>query len=141
MPLDRYTSQHDAVISFKEFPGIFFTTKEGGEAQNEVSQQFPGGGGPPENITGPTTVTPVTITKPAEFAVDAPIIAWAKAWDRGVRVELTLIVQPVSSEGVPVGTPDYYHGCAKTSLSPRSVTKGSAEVSMLSITLQPRYIA
>ena len=141
MGLDRYSSQHDALVYFQEFPGIFFTTKEGGEPQNEVTQQHPGGGGAPENITGPTTVTAVTVTKPREAAVDGAIIAWAKAWDRGVRRELTLIVQPVTSEGLPLGAPDVYKGCAKTTLTPRSVTKGSAEASMLSIAIQPRYLA
>ena len=141
MAINDFSAQHDALIYFQEFPGIFFTSKEGGDSQNDVTQTFPGGGGPPVNVSGPTTITPVTVSKPMDPIVDAPLKAWARAWDLGVRQELTLVVQPTTSEGLPVGEPDIHIGCAKTTVTRANATKGSAETRTFSISVQPRSMA
>jgi hypothetical protein len=128
------------VIYFEEFPTVLFTSKEGGGTTNENSQIFPGGRGAPVNVNGPSTVEAVTVTKPHDPVADAPLYAWVRAWDAGVRRELTLVVQPVTAVGVPSGPPQRYVGCAKTTFTPPSATRGSAEVAMVSLVVQPRRL-
>lgn len=135
---DQYHAQHQYICYFSEFPASKFTQVSGGEAQNDVSQQFPGGQQAPQNIVGPTTVSQVSLQKPYDHVVDQPLDQWAAAWDRGVHQELTLIKQPVNSEGVPAGKATTFIGCAKQSYKEPDLETGSSEAAMLEITVQPR---
>lgn len=135
---NNFHAQHNYVAYFVGLEGSKFTSKSGGAAENDVNQQFPGGGQTPENIIGPTTISEVQLSKPYDHIKDAALDAWANAWDKGDREELTLIVEQVDAEGVPVGKTDTYIGCAKRSYSQPDVEAGSSETAMLEVTVQPR---
>ena len=143
MPVTQpnYSSQHNRLIRFAEFPQILFNTKEGGEIQTETTQQHPGGSGPPVTVDGPTTVTPITVTKPYDPIVDKPLVILAKARSRGVKRLLTLLDDSVDAAGVLSGDKLVYMECTITSFVPPATSKGSAEAGMISITIQPRYLA
>ncbi|MFU8805692.1 MAG: hypothetical protein ACNA8W_17900 [Bradymonadaceae bacterium] len=134
---NTFHATNDYVAYFVEFPASIFTSVSGGESTNEVTQQFGGGAKSPTNIVGPTTVSAVTLQKPYDHVKDAPLDIWASAWDKGIRRQLTLIVQPLTSEGIPVGKARTYLACAKTSYRHPDVNAGSAETAMLDVTVQP----
>lgn len=135
---DEFHAQHNYIAYFTQFPASKFTQVTGGEAQNDVTQQFPGGGDSPKNIVGPTTIQQVQLQKPYDHVVDQPLDQWAALWRKGVHQELTLVKQPVDSEGVPVGSATTFVGCALQSYSEPDVERGSSESAMLEITVQPR---
>lgn len=137
-----FGTEHQFVAYFAQFPASKFTSVTGGDSTNDVNQQFPGGGGPPVNIIGPSKVSAVQLSKPYDHVVDKDLNAWAAAWDAGAMQELTLIVQPVTSEGTPVpgAASRIYHGCAKQSYKHPDVNVGSANTAMLQITVQPRRV-
>lgn len=138
---DRYSSQHQVRAYFTEFPGIYFTGIEGGAAVNEVTDQFPGGSPVPEQVTGPTTIEQVTLTKPFEPIADEPLQIWVRAWDAGARKRLTLVKEYITSEGVPVGKQTRFMECAKVSYKDPDFNRGSAEVANITLIVKPRYIA
>lgn len=135
MPSGKH-SQDEYLVYFSEFSNIKFTEMSGGEATNDTTVQH-NGGGDKEVIEGPSEVSEVTVQKPYDHLTDAPLDQWNRAWQNGVRRKLTLIRQPVNSEGVPVGEADTYVGCARTSYSKPDVSKGSSDTAMLEISVQP----
>lgn len=134
---NNFRSQNQYLCWFAEFPQIKFTSKSGGDRSSDTTQQHPGGGGPPENIDGPVEISEVTVSKPAEPLKDAPLLQWARAWQNGIEQKLTLIVQPVTSEGVPEGEPDRYLGCSLSTESKPELSKGSSDTAMYELTVQP----
>lgn len=140
MSIDSFHTQHDYVSWFVEYPAAKFQTKSGGNIAGQGSQTFPGGGGPPKNLDGPSSTGPITITKGLDHVIDRGLIAWAKAWHNGIRRKLTLICQPVNELGIPVGEADTYLRCSLNDFSKPDLNKGSAELATLSITVQPETI-
>lgn len=136
---DLKHSQDEYLAYFAEFPQSKFTSVSGGERTNETSTEHTGGGGK-INIDGPADVSEVTLQKHYDHARDAPLDAWDKAWQNGVRKRLTLIVQPVNSEGIPVGKADTYINCSRSSYSKPDVSKGSSDPAMLEITVNPEDV-
>lgn len=142
--MNNYYTTHDLRVWFAEFPTIFFTTKTGGTSQNEVTQTFPGGSRSPVNVPGPTSVEQVTLGKPHDPVIDNALLAWAQSWDRGLaRRKLTLICQPVDAMGLPLpgAAPVSYYGCAKVSMKVPDLGRGSAEVAMLELVVQPESMS
>ncbi|MFG0245744.1 MAG: hypothetical protein ACF8MF_06820 [Phycisphaerales bacterium JB052] len=136
--LNRFSAQHNALVYIQEFPNIFFTSKTGGNVTREVTQRHPGDGTSPVNVPGPTNVEQLTLEKPYDAVKDMPLEVWATGWDNGLEAEVTVVVQPVTSEGVPAGKSDQYLGCALVTFAKPDVNRGSAEAKVLSVTLQPR---
>jgi hypothetical protein len=134
---ENFHAQGQYVCYFAEFPQSKFTSKTGGEEQNDVNQVHPGGNGDPVNVEGPTTVNAVTLQKPYDLILDQPLNTWSRLWSQGVKQPLTLIVQPVTSEGIPAGEPDTYVGCSRQSFKKPDVSSGSSEAGMLEISVQP----
>ena len=134
---NSFRSQHEYISYFVEFPGSKFTSVTGGDVQNDVTQQFPGGSGPPENIDGQTTVAQLTLSKPYDTIKDQPILQWSRLWSAGAKTPLTLIKQPVNAAGVPVGEAETFLQCARVSLKTPDVNKGSSDTAMLEVTVQP----
>lgn len=139
MSLENKRDNSRFLIFFREFPGVFFATKSGGAVQRTVTQRQPAGPGfgGPVNVPGPTTVSAVTVTKDYDTVRDTALEVWAKQWDLGVHVELTLVVQPVTVAGVPDGKPDTYAGCALVEFSKPDVDRQGGGVAVLSIQVQP----
>ncbi|MDZ7703363.1 MAG: hypothetical protein U5L04_02635 [Trueperaceae bacterium] len=131
-----FHSQHQYIAYFAEFPQSRFTSVSGGDSESDITQQH-GGGGEIQNIVGPETVSAVTLQKPHDHVIDQPLHQWNRAWKNGVHQELTLIVQPVSSEGIPLGEPDVYKGCARQSYSKPDVNRGASDTAILEISVQP----
>jgi len=142
MPLgiDTFHAQHDYVSWFVEFPASKFTSVTGGNITGDNTQQFPGGGGPPKNIDGPTRIGQVTASKPLDHIVDGGLKTWARAWHNGIRVKLTLIKQPVNAAGLPNGEPVTYSRCSLVDFAFPDVNKGSAEASVMTIIVQPETL-
>lgn len=137
----NFSSQHNHRIRFVEIPGVFFETKEGGETSNETTQRFPGGGGPPVTISGPTSTGQVTLTKSFDPIADQALLQWIRQWDAGVHQTLTLLIEQTSSSGVPLSVPpQMYHRCAKVSFTPPSASKGSAEANTITLVVQPELL-
>lgn len=136
---DNFHSQHEYLAYFAEFPNIRFTAVSGGDLQTEGNKVFPGGSQTPRNVDGPTQVTDVTISKPAEDVVDAPLRAWANAWKNGARVQLTLVVLRVDSTGLPLpGAPARtYLRCSHRTLTSPTVERGGATVATLQLVVAP----
>lgn len=134
---DNFRSTHRFIAYFAQFPDIKFTGKTGGEESNEVNQVFPGGSNVPVNVEGPTTTGQVTLSKPWDAVKDVPILAWNRRWSKGVKLPLTLIVQPVSAAGIPDGGPDTYVGCSRVSVTPPELSRGGGEEAMLEVVVQP----
>ncbi|MFB6374483.1 MAG: hypothetical protein ABEN55_15495 [Bradymonadaceae bacterium] len=135
--MPNYSSQDEFVAYFAEFPHIKFTDVSGGDEQNDINLQHPGGGGDPEPVEGPTEVGEVTASKPYEPAKDAALILWNKAYSEGVRKKLTLVVQPTTAAGIPDGPPTRYVNCARSSFSTPDVSQGASDTAMLEVTVQP----
>lgn len=134
---DFFRSQHGFVAYFAQFPNIKFTNVSGGEESNEVNQVFPGGTNVPVNIDGPPTVGQVTATKPWDSISDTALEVWSRNWSAGIKLPLTLIIQPVTAAGIPDGGPETYNGCSRVSFKRPDVSRGSAEEAMLEIVVQP----
>lgn len=136
---DNFHSTHDYVAFFAEFPAIRFTNVSGGDLTMDGQKVYSGGARFPRNINGPANVTDVTVTKPAEDIVDAPIRAWAAAFARGVVVPLTLVVQRITPAGLPApGAPvRTYLRCAFRTIAAPPMERGSANAAILSITIAP----
>jgi hypothetical protein len=135
---NNFISEHDSVIYFTQFPGVFFTDLSGGEDRRDVGLAHTGvNGEPPEPIDGPSEVGQVTVMKPYDPVRDAPLDAWAAAYRRGIKLRITCVKQPTTSEGVPFGKPDTYLKCSLVSYKRPNVRKGSSETAMLEIVLQP----
>lgn len=135
---NHFHSSHDYVAYFREYPESVFTSVTGGEATNEVTQQFGGGRQSPDLIYGPTSISAVTLQKPYDHVKDASLDRWSANWSRGIRQELTLIVQPVTSEGIPIGAARTFVGCGRQSYKRPDVTSGAAATAMLDIVVQPQ---
>lgn len=136
---DDFHSQHEYLAFFQEFPQIRFTAVSGGDAQTEGNKVFPGGSQTPRNVDGPTQITDVTISKPAEDVVDAPLRAWAAAWKRGIRQQLTLVVLRVGPTGLPLpGAPARtYLRCSHRTTTHPTVERGGATVATLQMVVAP----
>jgi len=135
--LNTFHNQGAYVCYFVEFPQSKFTQKSGGEETNDVTQVHPGGGGDPVNVEGRTTVGQVTLQKPYDLILDGPLNQWSRLWSQGIKKPLTLIVQPVTSQGIPLGEPDVYVGCSRQSFKHPDVQTDSSSAAMLEITVQP----
>ncbi|MEM1347990.1 MAG: phage tail protein [Myxococcota bacterium] len=140
MPQDNYRSQHRYKVWINEFPAIFFTTLSGGDTTTEVTQVHPGNREFPVNIPGPVTIEQLTLGKPYDSIKDNALIAWARAWDRGVQVPVTVVKQAVNAAGIPDGPRTSFLRCAKVTLNEPDVGRGSAEAAMLELTLQPEQV-
>ena len=86
---------------------------------------------------GPTTIGQVSLQKPYDLIRDIPLELWSAAWSKGVKVPLTLIIQPVNAMGIPEGKADTFTGCSRVSFKKPEVTRGSADEAMLEMVLQP----
>jgi hypothetical protein len=136
---DNYTSQHNFIGYFAEFPESKFTSVSGGDSQSDITQQHGGGGGI-HNIVGPETVSSLTLQKPYDAVKDAGLDEWNARWKEGIHQQLTLIVQQVTSEGVPTGSARTYKGCARQSYNPPDLNRGSSDTAMLEVTVQPEEL-
>lgn len=136
---DNFHTQHEYVGYFQEFPQIRFTSVSGGDLQTEGNKVFPGGSQTARNVDGPTQVTDLTLSKPAEDVVDAPLRAWAAAWARGARTQLTFVVLRVDSTGLPLpGAPARtYLRCSHRTLTSPTLERGGATVATLSLVVSP----
>ena len=134
------SSKDAGLIYFTLFPTILWSSKTGGGSNSENTQIFEGGKRVPTNIGGPTTVEQVVLTKPYDPIRDRDILSWVAAWDRGIREELTLIVQPTNSAGVPAGKRQMLKGCAKINFKLPDIERGSSEAAMLELTVQPTQL-
>lgn len=138
MPL---RSQAEYIVSIAEFPGIYFQQMTGGARSNEVTRVHPGGRpGSTKNIYGRSSVEDITITKSYDPVTDLKLLAWDKAWSRGVRRPLTIVKQPVTAAGIPDGPPETYLRCGRVNFTPPDTATESAEDATLSITLAPEDV-
>lgn len=136
---DQTHSQDEYVCYFREFPESKFTSMSGGEFSNETSLEHKGGGDKTV-IEGPAEVTEVTLRKHYDHAQDQGLDQWNKAWQNGKRQKLTLVKQPVNSEGTPVGQADTYLRCSRSSYKKPDVSSGSSDAAMLEVTVQPEDV-
>jgi len=134
---DDFYTQDTAYIYIEEFPQILFTSKAGGESTNEVTQVFPGGRGAPKNVHGSPTTGQITLTKPHDPVADAPLFLWNRAWQSGIQRKLNVTVQPINAAGVPIGAPQKFRGCSRTSFRGPDFTRGTSEAATVEIVLQP----
>lgn len=140
--LNNFGPEHNFICYFVELPLVRFTSKTGGELQREVTQQHAGGMSAPENIRGPQTVGQVTLTKPYDFILDKALRLFFQAAIGGIGdADLTLVCQPVTSEGIPRGPAQTYMNCTCVSIKFPDVNKGSSEAAMLEVVVQPRTVA
>lgn len=137
--VDFKHSQDEYIAYFVEYPQSKFTSVSGGERTNESNTVHTGGGGK-TNVDGPSDVSEVTLQKPYDHAIDAPLNQWDRLWQNGFRQQLTLIVQPVDSTGIPVGEADTYTGCSRTGYAKPDIEKGSSEEAMLEVTVNPEDV-
>lgn len=140
MPINAFRARHRFKVWCPQFPGVFFTELTGGNASNEVTQVHPGNRNAPVNVNGPVSFEQITVRKPYDAVADAPILAWSRAYDRGVELALTVIKQPVNAAGLPDGPQTSYLRCARVSFNEPEVGRGSAEAATLEIVLQPEQI-
>lgn len=136
----NFFAQHNQIVWISEYPGIFFEQVSGGEMSNDTSTTYPGGGGPHVVVSGPSSVGQLSLSKAYDPVRDAPLDAWAAAWQRGVLQRLTVVKQPVTPEGIPMGAPVTYIRCARISYKRPDLQKGSSEAAQLEITLQPEDV-
>ena len=136
---DLVHTQHEYVAYFQEFPQIRFTSVSGGDRTTEGNKVFPGGSQTPRNVDGPTTVSDLTLGKPAEDIQDAPLRAWCSAWSRGQRRQLTLVVLRVDAAGLPIpgAAARTYLRCSHRSDAAPTVERGGATVATFQIVVSP----
>lgn len=135
-----FHTTHNYVVTIVEFPGIKFATLSGGESNIEGTKVWPGGNENSRNVDGPASVSDITITKPSDPFVDAPLKAWHAAWrNGGVRRKITVVKQQVLPSGVPVPGvgPTIYTGCSPRTYTTPPVERGTANAAMLSFVLSP----
>lgn len=134
-------TQSEFVIYIVEFPSIFFEQMTGGASSNEATRVHRGGRpGRTENIYGPSIVEDITLTKSYDPVEDAPLLAWSKAWQNGVRRKLTVVKQPVNTAGLANGPAETYISCGRMSFTPPDVAKESAESAKLTLVLSPEGV-
>lgn len=136
---DQFHTQHEYLAYFQEFPQIRFTGVSGGGRTTEGNKVFPGGSQTARNVDGPTSIADVTLSKPAEDVVDAPLRAWCAAWGRGIRRQLTLVVMRVGPSGAPLpGAPARtYLRCSHRSDEAPTVERGGSTVATFQLTVAP----
>lgn len=137
--MPNYSAEHDFMVYFLEYPLAQFTDMSGGEVSRTVTTQHPGGFGSPVPIDGPPEVKEITLVKPYDSIVDAPLEAWATAYNQGLKIYLTLAKVPVMSDGAPLpsGKVDTFLECHLVRFKKPDVKRGSAEAAKLEVVVQP----
>lgn len=136
---DNFHTQHDYIGYFQEFPGIRFTSISGGERTTEGTEVFSGGSPTPVNVNGPSKTGVLTLSKPAEDAVDAPLRAWCSLWSQGIHQKLTFVVMRVTPQGIPIpgAAQRTYLRCSHRSDTAPTLERGSAAVAVFALTVAP----
>jgi hypothetical protein len=149
------------LVTFSKYGAFFFTEKDGGEVDSEISE-FPNGTGMEiHNLTGPRKVSPITLKAPYDPRLQARLDPVITAWSCQPG---TIIVTPVDCSGTPgtnpggaaadisgltgvtptvVGEPYYYDGARLKKFTLPRVNRKSADAAMIELefvvnSLRPR---
>lgn len=136
---NEYKAAHNGEAKFREFPKVLFTTKSGGSLSKETVKTFPGGGGPARIVSGPHSVGDVTLEKQWEPIKDFALVQFIKRSIKNeIDIPLNLIHKDLEASGIQSPNPALlYSGCVPSSIDFPEVQKGSSEVKMLRIVVQP----